>query len=50
VPPERLELFTEPVIGSLAGHEDPAKTTREGQHPTCIRLLVERGLRQPDAT
>jgi hypothetical protein len=45
VPPERLELFTEPVIGSLEGHADPAATTSEGQHPTCIRLLVERGLR-----
>jgi hypothetical protein len=45
VPPERLELYAEPVIGSLAGHADPATTTPEGQHPTCIRLLVERGLR-----
>jgi hypothetical protein len=45
VPPERLELFTEPVVGSLEGHADPAATTPEGQHPTCIRLLVERGLR-----
>jgi hypothetical protein len=45
VPRERLELFTEPVIPSLAGHLDPATSTPEGQHPTCIRLLVERGLR-----
>jgi hypothetical protein len=42
VEPERLQVFTEPVIASDAEHVDPGKTSL-GQHPTCLRLLRERG-------
>ena len=44
VPPERLSAHTEPVTASLEGHVDPGNTPA-GQHPTCLRLLVERGYR-----
>ncbi|HVA32436.1 MAG TPA: hypothetical protein VMU58_14325 [Gaiellaceae bacterium] len=40
IEPERLAIYTAPVVPSIEGHVDPITYPGEN-HPTCLRLLAQ---------